>query len=68
MSPADRAIERRSSLWRSLSVCASSSAVRAATRLSSSALSRSSWRVLRYSSTNTRTLARSTSGTTGTAT
>ena len=43
-------------------------AVRMATRCSRSALSRSSSRVLRCSSANTRTLARSRSGTTGTGT
>jgi len=42
MSPALSAIERRSSLSRSFSACASSSAVRAATRCSSSAFSDSS--------------------------
>ena len=46
-APADSAIERRSSLCRKRSVCASSSAVRAATRASSSLFSTSSWRVLR---------------------
>jgi hypothetical protein len=45
-----------------------SAAVRSATRCSSSALKRSSCRVLRYRSTNTLTLARSSSGTTGTGT
>ena len=47
---------------------ASSAAVRSATRRSSSAFSCSSCRVLRYSSAKTFTLARSTSGTTGTGT
>ena len=47
---------------------AASSAVRSSTRRSSSAFSSSSWRVLRYRSANTRTFARSSSGTTGTGT
>ena len=68
MLPAASARLRLSSLCRSCAVDVSSSAVRAETRSSSSAFILSSCRVLRYSSTKILTLARSTSGITGTGT